>query len=275
MIEAQLGEAAFLDFTRGWSSRSTRWRVLQAPDFRARTGGVHRPRLGRVLRPLGLRQGADGLGGRGRATVEQLPARSTADRVGRSYNGDRSRRRPAESASITEPTIARRSRSATATAFVRVPGRRRSRRCELRIEHVERRRPAGRRTGGGSTSTLPFEPEQVAVDPDSVLLDANPGNNVWKSTPRSRVTPLYTMLDETDLTSDYDRWNFTAGPWIVGAVVPRPVVHALDDGRAAGRREPAAAASAAGPTPRIRTDYRDLVLGADATVLGDHLRERG
>ena len=68
---------------------------------------------------------------------------------------------------------------------------------------------------GRSQSRLPFVPDQVSVDPDHVLLDANPTTTMWKSSARVRVTPL-TMLDETDLTSDYNRWNFTAGPWIWG-----------------------------------------------------------
>jgi len=48
---------------------------------------------------------------------------------------------------------------------------------------------------------LSFEPEQVTIDPDGVLLDANPGNNCWKSKPKFHATPLYTMLDETGLTA--------------------------------------------------------------------------
>ena len=65
--------------------------------------------------------------------------------------------------------------------------------------------PVGDNSWRVEVSQLEFAPEQVAIDPDHVLLDANPGDNVWKSSMRKRVTPVYTMLDETDMTSDFDR----------------------------------------------------------------------
>ncbi|OAI55192.1 hypothetical protein AYO44_00325 [Planctomycetaceae bacterium SCGC AG-212-F19] len=61
---------------------------------------------------------------------------------------------------------------------------------------------------------LPGEPKQIAVDPDQVLVDRDPSNNYWKCWHHWRLTPLYTFLDETDLTNDYDKWNFIAGPWL-------------------------------------------------------------
>src|SRR5262249_12542630 len=64
---------------------------------------------------------------------------------------------------------------------------------------------------------LPAEPEQIAVDPDQVLVDTNPANNFWKPAVRWRVTPVYTFLEETDLTNAYDRWNVIVGPWIFGS----------------------------------------------------------
>ena len=63
---------------------------------------------------------------------------------------------------------------------------------------------------------LPAEPEQIAVDPDQVLVDTNPANNFWKPPIRWRVTPIYTFLEETDLTNAYDRWNVIVGPWVYG-----------------------------------------------------------
>jgi Peptidase family M1 domain/Omp85 superfamily domain len=60
---------------------------------------------------------------------------------------------------------------------------------------------------------LASAPEQITVDPDRMLLDENPTNNHWKAEQRWRLTPLYTQLDETDVTNSYDRWNFVAGPW--------------------------------------------------------------
>ncbi|MBL8796395.1 MAG: hypothetical protein JNM56_21025 [Planctomycetia bacterium] len=64
------------------------------------------------------------------------------------------------------------------------------------------------------TLRLPSEPKQIAVDPDHVLLDRDPSNNYWKCWYHWRLTPLYTFLEETDLTNDYDKWNFIAGPWL-------------------------------------------------------------
>src|SRR5262249_16034952 len=69
---------------------------------------------------------------------------------------------------------------------------------------------------------LPEAPTQVAVDPDQILVDPNPSNNYWKTPVRFRLTLLYTFLDDTDLTSCYDRWNVTAGPWIYGASYNSP-----------------------------------------------------
>ena len=96
---------------------------------------------------------------------------------------------------------------------------------------------------------LPFEPEQVAVDPDGVLLDANPGNNVWKSAREGALTPLYTMLDET--TDERLRpVELHRGAVDLGAGGPGPVVHALDDGRPAGGRLPHRSSTTSARTPR-------------------------
>jgi hypothetical protein len=61
---------------------------------------------------------------------------------------------------------------------------------------------------------LPAEPTQISVDPDQVQLDKNPANNHWKFEPEVRLTPLLTPLDETDITTSYDKWNMMAGPWL-------------------------------------------------------------
>jgi hypothetical protein len=108
------------------------------------------------------------------------------------------------------------------------------------------------------------------VDPDRVLLDANPGDNVWISSTRTRLTPAYTMLDETDVTSDYDRLNFTAGPWMWGPSYNDPwYTRSTMLGLRAGLNRPQH--YRAGAYFAYRTDFRDLVLGADAVWLGDHL----
>jgi hypothetical protein len=64
------------------------------------------------------------------------------------------------------------------------------------------------------TFDLPHEPKQIAVDPDGVLLDKNPANNLWKCEPAVRLTPLLNPLDQTDITTSHDRWNIMAGPWL-------------------------------------------------------------
>ena len=64
---------------------------------------------------------------------------------------------------------------------------------------------------------LPCRPVQIAVDPDQVLVDRDPTNNYWKTPVRWRFSPVFTLLDEADLTTAYDCWNVTFGPWLYGA----------------------------------------------------------
>jgi hypothetical protein len=112
----------------------------------------------------------------------------------------------------------------------------------------------------------PADLEQVAVDPDNILLDANPGNNVWKADPKVRFTPLYTMLDETDMTSAQDRWNFTAGPWMWGAAYQDPwYTRSTMIGLRAGANRPQEFIG--GAYAAYRTNYRDMVFGVDGKWL--------
>jgi hypothetical protein len=112
----------------------------------------------------------------------------------------------------------------------------------------------------------PWTAGQVTVDPDGILLDSNPGNNVWKADPKFRLTPLYTMLDETDMTSAQDRWNFTAGPWMWGAAYPDPwYTRSTMVGLRAGANRPQEFIG--GGYAAYRTDFRDLVMGVDAKWL--------
>jgi len=68
----------------------------------------------------------------------------------------------------------------------------------------------------------PHRPKQIAVDPDNILLDSNPLNNTWKPDVNIRFTPLYTQLEETDITNSYNQWNVIAGPWFYGASYSDP-----------------------------------------------------
>jgi hypothetical protein len=61
---------------------------------------------------------------------------------------------------------------------------------------------------------LPKKPVQISVDPDQVQLDKQPANNHWKAEINWRLALLLTNLDETDLTTAYDKWNVMAGPWL-------------------------------------------------------------
>ncbi len=106
-------------------------------------------------------------------------------------------------------------------------------------------------------------PTQITVDPDEILVDRNPANNYWKPSFRVRATPLYTFLDETDLTNAYDRWNLIFGPWIFAPTYDNPwFTRSTRFGvRGGGYRT---AAFEGGGYAAYRTDYRDFVEGVDA-----------
>ncbi len=109
---------------------------------------------------------------------------------------------------------------------------------------------------------LPCRPVQIVVDPDQVLVDRDPSNNCWKSRSTFRFSPLYTFLDETDLTNAYDRWNFIAGPWIFAPTYDNPFfTRATRFGLRAGAYR--TSRFEGGVYTAYRTDYRDLVTGVD------------
>ncbi|MGL4552953.1 MAG: M1 family metallopeptidase, partial [Gemmataceae bacterium] len=111
---------------------------------------------------------------------------------------------------------------------------------------------------------VPAEPTQVAVDPDQVLVDADPANNFWHTPIRWRLTPLYTFLEETDLTNAYDRWNVTAGPWVFAPPYQDAwfTRSAMVGARAGAYRTQR---FNGGAYVGFRTDYRDVVAGVDGT----------
>jgi hypothetical protein len=114
---------------------------------------------------------------------------------------------------------------------------------------------------------LPRKPRQVTVDPDQVLLDCVPTNNHWKAECNYRWTPVYTQLEETDLTTDYDKWNFICGPWVYGASYSDPwyTRSPMIGVRAGAYRLQTFSGGVYGA---FRSDYRDLAVGADG--LWDH-----
>jgi hypothetical protein len=115
---------------------------------------------------------------------------------------------------------------------------------------------------------LPSEPLQISVDPDGLLLDERPTNNHWKTQIRWHLTPLYTQLDEVDVTNAYDRWNFHAGPWVYLSTFTDPWYARSD---MAGFRAGVYRTQEldAGAYIAYRSTDRNIVAGADA--LWDHV----
>jgi hypothetical protein len=117
--------------------------------------------------------------------------------------------------------------------------------------------------------SLPEAPAQVAVDPEQILVDRNPVNNFWKPPIRYRFTPVYTFLDETDMTTAYDSWNVIVGPWLYGTAYYDawyPRTYATMIGFRAGLYR--TQTFYGGVYGGYRTDYRDVVVGVDG--LFDH-----
>jgi len=109
---------------------------------------------------------------------------------------------------------------------------------------------------------LACQPTQITVDPDQVLVDADPSNNTWKPEIRWRFVPLYTQLEETDLTTAYDRWNIIMGPWIYGPSYRDPwFTRSTMAGVRAGFYR--TQEFSGGVYAAYRTDDRDLVAGVD------------
>ena len=270
MIEAQLGEAAFLDFTRLVVAKYG-WRVLEAADYRreleAYTGRDWGQYFDRWVYGKGL---TDWELVRVEESVEPVPRAATRP-AGWHPTGPTRRVTllVRQTRAFDEPTTIR-----VATAgggMLTVPLLPTN--TPLAIpEHNTRITPVGDHTWK-VTLDAPGEVEQVRIDPDNVLLDADPGNNAWHPHVHARVTPLYTMLDETDLTSDPTAWNVLAGPWVWGASYPDPwYTRSTMVGLRAGVNRPQKLRT--GVYAAYRTDFRDIVLGADAIIPG-RMQETG
>jgi hypothetical protein len=114
---------------------------------------------------------------------------------------------------------------------------------------------------------LPCRPTQIAVDPDQILVDPNPDNNFWKTPVRWRFAPINTPLEETAVTTAYDRPNFIFGPGLQGSAYSDPwyarsAVVGLRAALYEGNHFDI------GTYLGYRTDYQDLVIGADGLI--DH-----
>lgn len=110
------------------------------------------------------------------------------------------------------------------------------------------------------------EPTQITVDPDQLIPDKNPANNHWKPEIHFRIAPVYTLLDENDLTTAWDRWNVMVGPWLHGGTFADPW---YQRGWMGGVRAGLFRTQHfhGGLYSVYRTDYNDIVVGADALLL--------
>ncbi len=60
------------------------------------------------------------------------------------------------------------------------------------------------------------KPAQVQVDPDGVVMDSDPYNNLWKPEWSVRVSPFYTPVDEASLMQPWQKHGMVAGFGIDG-----------------------------------------------------------
>ncbi len=276
MIENQLGEAAFLDFTRMLVAKYS-WRVLQAKELRAELEAYTGRDWGEFFDRWIYGKGLVDWEVKKVEVEHEFPFLVRKIPITGPISRNRIEITLRQKGEFTEPTSLG-VRLAGADGFpIRIPivpaagaiAGKAAATADGIPDFEYQVEPQANGTVKVTFSTL-AEPEQIVVDPDNILLDANPGNNAWKSMPGTRITPLYTTLDETDVTSDYDRCNFTAGPWIWGASYQDPwYTRSTMIGLRAGANHPQR--FRAGAYAGFRTDYRDAVVGADAVFLGDHL----
>src|SRR5262249_41178900 len=112
---------------------------------------------------------------------------------------------------------------------------------------------------------LPCKPTQIVVDPDQVIVDREPANNYWKKPVTFRCTPLYTALDETDITTTYDRVNIICGPYANRPAYDDPwYARSTLFGVKAGFYR--TQHFSGGVYAAYRTDYRDVVVGAEGEL---------
>jgi hypothetical protein len=117
------------------------------------------------------------------------------------------------------------------------------------------------------TMLLDRMPTNIVVDPDGVLLDGDRANNSWDRTPRVNLSPFYNSTSETDLTTDYDRWNFNLGAWVWGPSFPDPwYTRSSMLGLRAGAFR--TQTYQGGVYSAFRTDTRDVAIGVDGVF--DH-----
>lgn len=270
MIEARIGEAAFLDFTKAIVKKYS-WQILSAASIRSELEAYTGRDWGDFFEQwVYSKKMTDwelisaevvAKSTKGMASVALFPqSRLTGVPIGGDHRVTVHVRQTGE---ILEPTTIGISFAEGDGFPLRIPigpGRMAYAANGIDVE------PIGEQVWK-VTVIAPGEPVQITVDPDHVVLDRNPGNNAWKMKPNAKFVPLYTMLNETDLTNDYDRWNFAAGPWVGGSLYPDPW---YTRGTMFGVRAGAFRTQqfAGGVYSAVRSDYRDAVVGTDG--LFDH-----
>ncbi len=220
MIEERLGEQAFLDFMRG-VYRKYQFRILYVADFQreleAHTGRPWNDFFQQWVYGSGMCDWS----------VERVEVEG-AVRWPKALRRARHRKGPVrvvvelkQSGCMNEPTVLGIRTEAGEGYQIRIPIH--PDMPVLQLEDgqakIECACSVDAKTGTQNAVVrvellLPCEPLQVTVDPDHVLLDAKPTNNHWKSHIRVHPTPLYTQLDEIDVTNSYDKWNINVGPWL-------------------------------------------------------------
>lgn len=266
MIENRLGQAAFFDFIRGLVAKYS-FRQLSAValkrELETYTGKNWDDLFDKWVYGNGLTDwGIESVeidGERARRFGPLLPGRR------REEGGHRVEVTLAQKREYDEPTVLGFRFADEAGYSIRVPVGPTTERIKL-AEHDATVEPLG--DGRCRVRvTLPARPVEIAVDPDRVLLDANPADNSWPRRPRVTVTPLYNLATETSLTADYDRLNLNAGVWVYGPAYQDPwYTRSLMVGPRVGAYRPDVFQG--GVYAVYRADYRDLVVGADA--LFDH-----
>jgi hypothetical protein len=272
LIEDRLGSAAFLDFMSRVFHRY-RYRILRVADFQheleAYTGRSWEEFFQNWLYGPGVTDWCIE-----KVKVQPPPkcVRSKSSRVDSRYPIDDPRFTRVtivlhQKADISEPTVLGIALPGQKGYPIRIP-------ILPRAEGYDWDEPPARIEPLGDNRlrielSLAETPTQIAVDPDQILVDRNPANNFWKAPVRYRVTPLYTFLEETDITTSYDRWNVIVGPWIYGtayydAWYTRTTATMV--GLRAGLYR--TQSFTGGVYTGYRTDYRDVVAGVDG--LFDH-----
>ncbi|MER3415137.1 MAG: aminopeptidase [Gemmataceae bacterium] len=199
MIEARVGPEAFAEFMRT-IYRKYRFRILRVADFQreleAYTGQSWQAFFDQWLYGPGMSDWS----------IEEVDIR----RLEKHYY--RAKIRVVQKGTVAEPTLLGVRFEADSDFSLRVP-------LLPGVTSQLLDGPPGRITSreDGSIEVellLPARPVELAVDPDRVIPDANPVNNRWPPPIQWRITPLYTPLEETDLTIPHDQWLVVFGPWV-------------------------------------------------------------